>query len=103
MDTVSRRRPPGGRLAHADGVATPVDVHRVEDVTQEHLGGASRYELAAFQTAVMEYILDAEVPTWTAIAVIWDAGNWRAVMAERCWLQWQLAQRLTAAERQRAL
>jgi hypothetical protein len=35
----------------------------------------------------------------TAIAVIWDAGNWREVVAERCWLQWIIAQQLTAEER----
>jgi hypothetical protein len=45
--------------------------------------------------------LDAQVEPRTAIAVIYDAGNWRAMVAERCWLQWSIAQRLTAEERQR--
>jgi hypothetical protein len=55
-------------------MATPVNVARTEAVTQAHLGGASRVAPAAAQTAVMEYVLDAEVPVWTAIAVVWDGG-----------------------------
>jgi hypothetical protein len=82
-------------------VATPVDVARVEDVTTEHLGDASRFELAAFKLAVWEYQLAAEVPEWTALAVVWDDGNWREIVAERQWLQWTIAQRLTAEERER--
>jgi hypothetical protein len=70
---------------------TPVDCARVEDVTTEHLGGASRWELAAFQTACLELVLDITVDEWTAIGVIWDAGNWRAMVAERCPVAWQLA------------
>jgi hypothetical protein len=66
---------------------TPVDCARVDDVTTEHLGGvasqASRWELAAFQTACLEDILDAHVHLWTAVAVIWDGGTWREVVAER--------------------
>jgi hypothetical protein len=81
-------------------VATPVDCVRIEDVTQEHLGGASRFELAAFQTAVLEYVLDAHVSIRTATLVIYDEGNWREVVAERCWLQWSIAQRLTREERE---
>jgi hypothetical protein len=80
---------------------TPVDVDRVEDVTEEHLGGASRFELAAFQLTVWEYQQAAHVPPWTAIAVVWDGGNWREMVAQRQWLQWTIAQRLTAEERQR--
>jgi hypothetical protein len=93
-------RPPGGRLAHAEDVATPspVDVVHIEDVTTEHLGGASRYELAAFKLAAWEYQQAAHVPAWTALAVIWDGGNWREMVAERQWLQWTLAQRRTAEE-----
>jgi hypothetical protein len=82
------------------GMATPVDVARVEDITQEHLGGASRFELAAFQIAVLEYMLDAPVDEWTAICVVWDDGNWREVVADRCRVQWTIAQRLTAEERE---
>ncbi len=74
---------------------TPVDVARLEDVTSEHLGGASRYELDAFGPAVMEDLLDAQVDEWTALAGAWDGGAWRAFVAERCPLAWQLAQRLT--------
>jgi hypothetical protein len=79
---------------------SPIDVARVEDVTTEHLGGAARYELAAFKLAVWEYQLAAEVPEWTALAVVWDGGNWREIVAERQWLQWMIAQRLTAEERE---
>jgi hypothetical protein len=63
-----RRRPPGGRRAHAAGVATPtpVDIARSEDVTTEHLGGAARSELAAVQTACLKDILAARVEPWTA-------------------------------------
>ena len=50
------------------------------------LGGASRYELAAFKLTAWEYALAAEVPDWTAIAVVWDEGNWREIVAERQWL-----------------
>ena len=81
------------------GMATPVDVARVEDVTPEHLGGASQWELDAFGIAVLEYILDAQVDEWTAICIAWDGGAWRAFVAERCPLAWQLAQRRTAEER----
>jgi hypothetical protein len=97
----------GGRRAPAAGVATPtpVDCVRVEDVTTEHLGGvaghASRFELAAFQTAVLELILDIQVPEWTAITVVWDGGDWREVVAERYWLPWSIAQAATAEERER--
>ena len=73
------------------GMATPVDVARIEDVTTEHLAGASQFDLDAFG--------DAQVDEWTALAVIYDEGNWREVVAERCWLQWSIAQqRLTVEE-----
>ena len=81
-------------------MATPVDVARVEDVTPEHLDGASQWELAAFGMSVLEYILDTGVDEWTALAVAWDDGAWREFVAERCPLAWQLAQRLTAEERE---
>ena len=81
-------------------MATPVDVARVEDVTSEHLGGASRWELAAFGMAVLEYILDTGVDEWTALAVAWDGGAWREFVAERCLLAWPLAERLTREERE---
>ena len=48
----------------------------------------------------MEYLLDADVDEWTALAVAWDGGAWREFVAERCPLAWQLAQRLTAEERE---
>ena len=78
---------------------TPVDCARVEDVTAEHLGGASRFELAAFQMCCLELILDIEVPPWMALAVVWDSGAWREVVAGRCPLAWRLAQQHTAEER----
>ena len=62
------------------GTATPppLDVDGVEEVAPEFLGGvasqASRFELAAFQTAVLELILDVEVPEWTALCVVGDGG-----------------------------
>ncbi len=79
-------------------MATPVDVACIEDVTPEHLGGASSYELAAFGMAVLEFVLDALIEEWAAIAVTWDGGNWREVVAERCWLPWTIAQRRTTEE-----
>jgi hypothetical protein len=81
-------------------MATPVDVARVEDVTGEHLRGASQWELAAFGMAVLEYILDAGVDEWTALAVAWDGGAWRQFVAERCPSTWQLARRRIARERE---
>ena len=67
---------------------SPIDVARPEDVTEEHLGGvasqASQYELVAFQMAVYEYGQAAEVDLWTAIAVMWDEGNWREMVAAQC-------------------
>ena len=62
---------------------------------------ASRFELAAFRGAVLECMLDAEVPLRTAIAVIYDAGNRRGVVAERCRPPWTIAQRRTAEDRPR--
>jgi hypothetical protein len=70
------------------GTATPVDGARLDDVTTEHLGGASPFEVDAFGVAVMEDLLDAQVDPWTALAVAWDGGAW------------QFAQRLTAEARQ---
>jgi hypothetical protein len=55
-------------------MATPVDVARVDDVTPEHLGGASQWELAAFGMAVLAYVLDTGVDEWTALAVAWDVA-----------------------------
>ena len=65
-------RPPSHETCHLDvvlsaaasrilgGMATPspIDVARVEDVTTEHLGGASRFELAAFRMAAVGEQLD---------------------------------------------
>jgi hypothetical protein len=83
----------------------PRDVARIEDVTEAYLGGvasqASPVEPAAIQAAVLELVLDVDVPEWTAIAVVWDGGTWRGVVPERCRLPWTLAQRLTAEERRR--
>lgn len=79
----ARCRPRSGRLAQAEGRATPtsLDVGGAEDVTQAHLGDASRFEPAAFKTACLEDILDAHVEPWTAIAVVYDAGTWREGVA----------------------
>jgi hypothetical protein len=82
-------------------VATPVDVARVEDVTAEHLGSASLFEVAVFQSAVIEYLLAEAVTLRAALTAIWAAGAWREVVAERCPVQWTIAQRLTAEERER--
>jgi hypothetical protein len=57
---------------------------RQDDKTGAHLSGASRYEPAAFQTAVLEDVLHAHVPIRTATRVISDEGNRREVVAERC-------------------
>ena len=64
---VSQRRLSG--LDSQDN-CSPVDAARVEDVTTEYLGDASRYELAAFKLAVWEDQTDAAVPAWTALAVV---------------------------------
>jgi hypothetical protein len=57
---------------------------RQGDKTEAHLSGASRYEPAAFQSAVPEDVLDAHVSIRTATRVISDEGNRREVVAERC-------------------
>ena len=54
----------------------------------------------AFRGTVLEFVLDVEVPLWTAIAVMWDECNWREVVAERCHLLWRMAQQRTAEERE---
>ena len=39
----------------------PLGGDRVEDVTRAHLGGASEYELAGYQTTIKTYLLDPVV------------------------------------------
>jgi hypothetical protein len=70
----------------------PPDVHRVEDLTAEHLGGATERELAAFRVAAMQLELHLEVEERTAILVLLeDDAGWREAVADRVPLQWGLA------------
>jgi hypothetical protein len=70
----------------------PPDVRRVEDLTSEHLGGATPQELAAFRVAAMQLELHLEVEERVAILVLLqDDAGWREAVAERVPLQWGLA------------
>ena len=74
-------------------------VDRVEDVTAQLLGGASRFEVAAFRMAVGSYLLAVRQPSErAAIDGIWSGGYWRPLVWAWAPLQWELAQRLTAQE-----
>src|SRR5262245_13632268 len=67
---------------------------RLDDLTAEALGG-SEFELAAFKVAVMQYILRGKVDDWTALAVIWNGGDWRPMVADFAEEHWHIARRLT--------
>jgi hypothetical protein len=69
----------------------PPDVLRVEDLTAEHLGGATRRELAAFRVAALQLELHLEVAERVAIVLRYGDGTWRERVAERVPLQWGLA------------
>ena len=69
----------------------PESVRHVEDLTAEHLGGATERELAAFRVAAMQLELHLEVTERVAILVLLEDGDWRENVAERVPLQWGLA------------
>ena len=69
----------------------PPDVRHVEDLTAEHLGGATPRELAAFRVAALQLELHLEVEERVAILVLLEDGDWRENVAERVPLQWGLA------------
>ena len=69
----------------------PPDVLRVEDLTAEHLGGATPRELAAFRMAALQLELHLECSERTAILVLLEDADWRERVAERVPLQWGLA------------
>ncbi|HVG99087.1 MAG TPA: hypothetical protein VNK05_19430 [Chloroflexota bacterium] len=77
--------------------APPPPAETVEGVTAEALG-ASRWELEAFRTAVLRYILRDEVDEPTAVGVIWNGGDWRSMVADYAAEHWQVAVRLTQQE-----
>jgi hypothetical protein len=88
----------GERSAGRTGGATPSPPDEVgaQDVAARHLGGASRFEVALFRTAVWEYQLAETVTEAVALQAVWAGGDWRAVVRARYPLEWGIAQRLTA-------
>ena len=86
-------RPRSGRALILEGVEPlPPHVLRVEDLTAEHLGGATPRELAAFRMAALQMELHLEVEERVAILVLLeDDAGWREAVAERVPLQWGLA------------
>ena len=61
----------------------PPDVQHVEDLTTEHLGGATQPELEAFRMAAMQLELHLECSERVAILVLLEDGDWRENVAER--------------------
>ncbi len=88
----------GERGAGRTGVTTPPPPDEVgaQDVASRHLGGASRFEVALFRSAVWEHQLAETVTEAVALQAVWAGGDWRAVVQERYPLEWSIAQRLTA-------
>ena len=76
----------------------PLLAARLEDVTAELLGGASRHELTAFKHAVVQHAFRQSLPYADAIAALWSGGDWRKTVAREAAPEWADAQRLTAAE-----
>ena len=60
--------------------------------------GASRWELAAFRTAVLQYLLRDEVDERTAVGVVWNGGAWRPMVEQHAEEHWHVAVRLTQQE-----
>jgi hypothetical protein len=79
-------------------VKHPFPAERVEEVTAELLGGASRHELTAFKYAVVRHAFRQALPYAAAIAAMWSDGDWRTAVARETGPQWAEAQRLTAEE-----
>jgi hypothetical protein len=74
--------------------APPPPADSADGVTAEQLG-ASAWELVAFKTAVLQYILRDEVDERTAVGVVWNGGDWRPMVAQYASLAWDVAVRLT--------
>jgi hypothetical protein len=70
-------------------------IDRAEDVTTEDLGGASRWQLAAFRVAVLQYELHARCSEAEAIDAIWAGGRWQEQVAVWADLQLDVADRIT--------
>lgn len=69
----------------------PLNVRRVEDLTAEHLGGATERELAAFRVAALQLELHLEVAERVAIVLLYgDGDDWRERVADAVPLQWGL-------------
>jgi hypothetical protein len=79
-------------------VTTPLLAARLEDVTAELLGGASRHELTAFKYAVVQHAFRQSLPYADAIAALWSGGDWRKAVARETAPQWEIAQGLTAQD-----
>jgi hypothetical protein len=79
-------------------VNAPCPAARLEDVTAELLGGASRHELTAFKRAVVQHAFRQSLPYADALAALWSGGAWRAAVAREAAPEWAEAQRLTAEE-----
>jgi hypothetical protein len=79
------------------GPETSPPADRAEGVSAGALG-ASRWELEAFRTAVLRYMLRDEVDERTAAGVVWNGGDWRPMVAELAGEHWQIAVRLTQQE-----
>ena len=75
----------------------PPPARSVEGVTAEMLG-ASRWELEAFRTAVLQYQLRDEVDERTAVGVVWNGGDWRPMVEHFAEMHWHVAVRLTRQE-----
>jgi len=64
---------------------------RVEDLTPEHLSGATPRELAAFRVAALQLELHLEVSERVAIVLLYgDGTDWRERVADAVPLQWGL-------------
>jgi hypothetical protein len=71
---------------------------RVEDVTAEQLGGASRHESTAFTYAVVRHAVRQSPPLHSAARAAADGSDWRTAVAWATAPEWEVAQRLTAEE-----
>jgi hypothetical protein len=69
----------------------PASVQRAEDVTAEHLGGASEAEVSAFRMATLQTVLNLEIAERTAILLIYGGGDgWRERVADIIPVGWGL-------------
>ena len=71
-----------------------LDCDRAEAVTAGRLG-ASRWQVQAFRCAVFSYMLRWPVTERAAVDAIWNAADWRELVAEYADEQFDLADRWT--------